>query len=137
MSENNTPSKALDVSVRIYPLKEQSSLLAFANVTIGGCFAVNNIRVMDGKNGPFMAMPSGKDRDGKYHDTCFPTTKEMRDVLNNAVMNEFQQVMQMPEAARADMYKETKPSVRAALKSAAKSAASVQRPAPQRTEGTR
>jgi len=137
MSENNTPGKALDVSVRIYPLKEQSNLLAFANVTIGGCFAVNNIRVMDGKNGPFMAMPSGKGKDGKYHDTCFPTTKEMRDALNGAVMSEFQQVMQMPEAARADMYKEAKPSVRDALKSAANKSAAASRPAPQRTEGAR
>ena len=66
MNENNTqPSgakqptqpKPLDVSVKITPSKEDGNLLAFANVTLGGCFAVTGIRVMDSDKGVFVAMP--------------------------------------------------------------------------------
>ena len=91
------PQASLDISVKVYPVKnqtQQSNLLAFANVTLGGCFAVNDIRVMNGKNGPFMSMPSKKGTDGQFHDTCFPTTAKMRNDLNAAVMGEFYRVTQ-------------------------------------------
>ena len=91
------PHASLDISVKVYPVRnqtQQSNLLAFANVTLGGCFAVNDIRVMNGKNGPFMAMPSKKGTDGQFHDTCFPTTAKMRSDLNAAVMGEFNRVTQ-------------------------------------------
>ncbi len=61
----------LDVSVKVYPLQEKGgNLLAFASATVGGCFAVNGIRVMDSEKGKFVAMPSSKGKDGKYHDIC-------------------------------------------------------------------
>ena len=62
MNENNTqPSGAerpaqpapLDVSVKITPSNKEGNLLAFANVTLGGCFAVTGIRVMDSEKGVF------------------------------------------------------------------------------------
>ena len=40
----------LDVSVKITPVTKDGNLLAFANVTLGGCFAVTGIRVMDSEN---------------------------------------------------------------------------------------
>ena len=119
----------MSVDVKVYPVqkeKDKSSLLAFANVTVGGCFAVTDVRVMNGKNGPFVAMPSKKGRDGKFHDTCFPTTAAMREKLNTAVMGEYQRVTQ-------------KESVRGAIQSGQREAAA--RPAPeaarQRAAGAR
>ena len=91
------PYATLDVSVKVYPVKNrdpQSNLLAFASVTLGGCFALNDIRVMNSVKGSFVAMPSKKGTDGKFHDTCFPTTTQMRNDLNAAVMGEFNRVMQ-------------------------------------------
>ena len=91
------PQASLNISVKVYPVKNpapQSNLLAFANVTLGGCFAVNDIRVMNSVKGPFVAMPSKKGADGQFHDTCFPTTAKMRNDLNAAVMGEFNRVMQ-------------------------------------------
>ena len=104
MNENAAPGGGatnshvtLDISVKVYPVRnqaQQSNLLAFANVTLGGCFAVNDIRVMNSVKGPFVAMPSKKGADNKFHDTCFPTTAQMRNDLNAAVMGEFNRVMQ-------------------------------------------
>lgn len=105
----------LGINVKVYPLQEKGNLLAFASATIGGCFAVNGIRVMDSEKGKFVAMPSSKGSDGKYHDICCPTTAEMRKAINTAVLGEYQKAVE-------------KPSLRGALQNAAKEA--VARPAP-------
>ena len=94
----NKSNATLSVNVKIYPMKNQEAgkgnLLAFANVTLGGCFAITNIRVMNGEKGPFVAMPSQKGKDEQYHETCFPTTSQMRKDLSAAVMEEFGRTMQ-------------------------------------------
>ena len=111
--QNNT----MGISVKVYPMKEdKGNLLAFASATIGGCFAVNGIRIMDSEKGKFVAMPSSKGGDGKYHDICCPTTAEMRKALNTAVLGEYEKAVE-------------KPSLRGALQNAAKEVAA--RPAPE------
>ena len=99
MSETKTQKDGtnppLSVDVRIYPATKNGNLLAFASVTLGGCFAVNNIRVMNSMKGAFVAMPNRQDANGEYRDICFPTTAEMRSVLNDAVMNEYRRVMEL------------------------------------------
>lgn len=124
MDEQKIP--ALDVSVKVYPTKEQTGkgLRAFASVTLGGCFAINGIRVMEGEKGTFLAMPSRKGNDGKHHDLCCPTTKEMRQTLNDAVLNAYQKAVE-------------KPSLRDALQSAAKDTAARSAPAKQRSAEAR
>ena len=133
MNENNIqPSGAerpaqpapLDVSVKITPSNKEGNLLAFANVTLGGCFAVTGIRVMDSDKGVFVAMPDRKNSTGEYHDVCFPTTSEMRQVLHTAVLGEYQKVMEQIAARGA----EKRSSVMDAIQNAKKTAAD--RPAP-------
>ena len=96
----------MSVDVKIYPTQQsgndKSNLLAYASVTLGGCFAINNVRVMNGKKGPFMAMPSKMGKDKQYHDTCFPTTAAMREKLNTAIMGEYQRATQK-ESVRGAM----------------------------------
>lgn len=110
-----TVKNTLDLSVKIYPQNDKGNLLAYASATIGGCFAVNGLRVMNGEKGKFVAMPASKDAEGKYHDLCCPTTKEMRKALDTAVLGEYQKAVE-------------KTSVRGALQAGAKEAAA--RPAP-------
>ena len=109
------------VDVKIYlpkdPEKDHGKLLGFASVNLGGVFAVNNIRIYETEKGPFVSMPRTKGQDGKYHDICCPTTKEMRQALNAAVLGAYEK-----EVAQE------RPSVRNAIKENAKEAAS--RPAP-------
>lgn len=123
-NENMTPEVGtaqpakLDVDVRVYPSKEEGNLLAFASVTLGGCFAVKGIKIMDSEKGAFVAMPDRKDAKGEYHDICFPTTSEMRQALNTAVLGEYQKVMELI-ATRSD---KARTSVRDALQNTAKAA---------------
>ena len=76
---------------------------AIASVNLDDCFAVKNIRVIEGKNGLFVSMPSYKGADGEYHDLCFPTTPEMRKQLNNAVSEAYKQaIVKLQEQSNAN-----------------------------------
>ncbi len=123
----------LDVSARVFPTKdpkqEKGSILAFASADIGGCFAVTGIKIVEGKDGPFVAMPNQMGRDKQRRDICFPTTSAMREALNTVVMDTYRDVLEQ-QATRAAQAVErlseqsaAKPSLRGALRSAAKEVA--------------
>lgn len=122
----------LDVSAKVYPAKdpkqEKGSILAYASADIGGCFAVNGIKIVEGKDGPFVAMPNQMDKDKKHHDICFPTTSAMREALNTVVMDAYRDVLEQ-QATRAAQAVErlsersAKPSLRGALQNAIKDVA--------------
>ena len=90
----NEKTGALDMTVKVHPVRDNKSLLATASVTLGGCFAVCGIQVREGKNGVFVSMPQRKDASGRYHDVCFPTTAEMRNAINAAVLGEYERTAQ-------------------------------------------
>ena len=120
------------MSAKVYPTKdpkqEKGSVLAFASADIGGCFAVTGIRIVEGKEGPFVAMPSQFGKDKQHHDICFPTTSAMREALNTVVMDAYRDVLEQ-QAARAAQAVErlsersAKPSLRGALQNAMKDVA--------------
>ncbi len=87
-------SETIDMSVNIRHIPNGKSLLATASVTLGGCFAVCGIQVREGKNGVFVSMPQRKDAKGEYRDICFPTTAEMRQAINAAVLGEYERTVQ-------------------------------------------
>lgn len=69
----------------------ESNVKAIATVNLDDCFAVRNIRVMSGKKGLFISMPSVKDHDSNYTDICFPITPEFRTQLNQTVVEAYHQ----------------------------------------------
>ena len=121
-------SVKLDVSVRVFPTKdpkmEKGSILAYASAVIGDCFAVNGIKVVEGKDGPFVAMPNQMGRDKQHHDICFPVTSAMREVMNTAVMDAYYDVLEQKAVRAAEaverLYEQraAKPSLRGALQGA-------------------
>ena len=94
----------MKIDVRINSLTPgDSNVKAIASANLDDCFAVKNIRVVEGKNGLFVSMPSYKGADGEYHDLCFPTTPEFRKQLNSAVADAYKQaITQIQEQANAN-----------------------------------
>lgn len=68
-------------------------LLAFANVTFDNAFAVRGIKIIQGTNGPFIAMPSRKMADGTFKDVAHPINSETRQMLEKAVLAEFDKAL--------------------------------------------
>ena len=90
-------SPPIHVDVRIHSIKTQGNVLANATANLNGCFAIRGIRVMDGKNGPYVAMPDYKSGDS-YKDICFPCTKEFKQEFDQAVLGAYQhELTQLPQ----------------------------------------
>jgi stage V sporulation protein G len=73
--------------VKIYPMKD-SKVLALANITLDD-FVVSGLKVLDGKNGLWVAMPNRKAQSGEYHDIAFPVTKEAREHIQTKVLKAY------------------------------------------------
>ena len=99
MSETTQTATKLDV--RAYPIAEpKSNTVAFASVTINDMVAINGIRVVNGEKGLFAAMPQTKDTNGEYRDIAFPVTKELRQQLNKAILDEYAVAKEQPVSVK-------------------------------------
>lgn len=81
--------KISDIRFRIVK-KDDSKLKAVASVTFDDCFVVHDIKVIEGKEGYFIAMPSRKTNDGEYKDIAHPIKTEMREELIKAILSAFE-----------------------------------------------
>lgn len=72
---------------------------AIASVTLNGCFAVRDVRIMEGKNGLFVSMPSRKVK-GEYRDICYPCTKDFKQQFDQKVLEAYEQA-QVQEAQKS------------------------------------
>lgn len=76
--------------VRIKKTKGDTSIKAFASVTIDDAIVVHDLKIVEGKNGLFVSMPSKKVGD-RYMDISHPITAQSRTVLIDTVLNEYRQ----------------------------------------------
>jgi len=72
--------------------KDDSKLKAVASITIDDVFVVHDIKVIDGDQGNFIAMPSRKTPDGEYKDIVHPLNTETREMIRNIILAEYEKV---------------------------------------------
>ncbi len=77
--------------------KTDSRLRGIANVVLDDSFAVHDIRIIEGDNGLFIAMPSRKTSTGGYKDVAHPITPEVRKQFENAIFDEYNKVLEENE----------------------------------------
>ena len=75
---------------RIYRLEGESKLKAFADISVAGVI-VKGLSVVDGSKGLFVSMPRHQGKDGKWYDTVYPATKELREQLSQLVLSAYKQ----------------------------------------------
>lgn len=78
----------------------ESKMKAVANLVIEDCFVVKNVRVIDGKNGLFVSMPSRQNSDGKYSDICFSIRSEVREQIEKEVLDAYHEALAKGEQAK-------------------------------------
>ena len=69
--------------------KENSRLRGIASVLLDDSFAIHDIRIIEGDNGLFIAMPSRKTATGEYKDVCHPINPDVRTEFTNAVLDAY------------------------------------------------
>ena len=82
----------MKISVRVHEVydNENSKVKGLASAALGGQFAVNGIKIVEGKKGLFVTMPSKLNDNGEYVDMFFPITKVSRRQRNNAVLKAYE-----------------------------------------------
>lgn len=83
----------LDITdVRVRRVASEGRMKAIASITFDNQFVVRDIRVIEGNNGLFVAMPSRKSRDGGYHDIAHPITQEARSKIQDRILSEYHSI---------------------------------------------
>ena len=70
-------------------LLDSPKMRAVASVTFDGCFVVHDIKVIDGQNGTFVAMPSRKMAENDFRDIAHPLNQFTRDMVREAVLDAY------------------------------------------------
>ena len=75
--------------VRLRRVNTEGRMRAIASITFNEEFVVHDIRVIDGNNGLFVAMPSKRTPDGEFRDIAHPINSGTRAKIQEAVLEEF------------------------------------------------
>lgn len=70
--------------------KEESKIKGIASVLLDSSFLVNDIRIIEGDNGLFIAMPSRKTATGSYHDIVHPINRELRETFEKTILEAYE-----------------------------------------------
>lgn len=83
--------KELEVTdVRLRRVSTEGKMRAIASITFDEEFVVHDVRVIDGNNGLFVAMPSKRTSDGEFRDIAHPINSKMREKIQVAVLKEYE-----------------------------------------------
>ena len=80
--------KITSVTVRKFE-KEGNRMKGIATVVIDDAFAIHDIRIIEGDNGLFIAMPSRKTATGEYKDIAHPINTDVRTMFQSAILEEY------------------------------------------------
>lgn len=77
-------------SVKVHKTeKENSRMKGIVSVVLDDCFVVRDIRIIQGDDKLFIAMPSRKLNDDTYHDIAHPIDQETREMFEKAIIDAY------------------------------------------------
>ena len=76
--------------------KEGSRMKGIASIVLDDSFAVHDIRIIQGDKGLFIAMPSRKTATGGYRDIAHPINPDVRKMLEDAIIEEYNNTEYVP-----------------------------------------
>lgn len=69
--------------------KPDSRMKGIASILIDDCFAVHDIRIIEGDNGLFVAMPSRKTAVGGFKDIAHPINQSVREMFETKILEAY------------------------------------------------
>ena len=76
--------------VRVRKIASEGKMKAIVSVTFDNEFVVHDIKVIEGQNGLFIAMPSRKTPDGEFKDIAHPINTETRERMQSAILEAYE-----------------------------------------------
>jgi stage V sporulation protein G len=83
--------------VRVRKINTDGKMKAIVSVTFDDAFVVHDIKIIEGQNGLFIAMPSRRMPDGEFRDIAHPINSDTRATIQDIVFSEYERSMQEAE----------------------------------------
>ena len=80
--------------IRIKKVSTDGKMKAVVSVTFDDAFVVHDIKVIEGQDKLFTAMPSRKTPEGEYKDIAHPINSEMRTQLEQVILAKYEEEIQ-------------------------------------------
>ena len=88
--------------IRIKKVASEGKMKAVASVTFDNAFAVHDVKVIEGPEKLFVAMPSIRTPDGEYRDIAHPINSDMRNMLESKVLAAYDAIEDEPAPETAE-----------------------------------
>ncbi len=79
--------------VRVRRVLSEGKMKAIVSVTLDNAFVIHDVKVAEGQNGLFVAMPSRKTADGEFRDIAHPISTSAREIIQSAVLTAYGQAI--------------------------------------------
>ena len=79
--------------VRVRKIASEGKMKAIVSVTFDNEFVVHDIKIIEGQNGLFIAMPSRKTPDGEFKDIAHPINTETRERIQSAILEAYEKAV--------------------------------------------
>lgn len=80
--------------IRIRVIENEGRMKAIASITLDDELAVHDIRIIEGNEGLFVAMPSRRTQLGEFRDVVHPINAPTRKKFEQQILAEYEQVIQ-------------------------------------------
>lgn len=84
--------------VKVFPARNGGRLKAYATIVFDNAFIVRDLKVIEGNRGLFVSMPSRRRKDGTFRDIAHPLNSDMRQEIENTIIEEYEKVENNPNA---------------------------------------
>lgn len=89
--------------VKVFPVVEDK-LKAYVTITLDHCFVVRDLKVIQGSQGLFIAMPAKRRKDGTYKDIAHPLNASTRDWMEKVILAEYDRSVKRGPAPASEVY---------------------------------
>lgn len=80
--------------IRVKRIPTEGKMKAVVSVTFDDAFVVHDIKVIEGQDKLFTAMPSRKTPENEFKDIAHPINSEMRELLEKAILDKYNEVIE-------------------------------------------
>lgn len=79
--------------VRVRKINKEGKMKAVVSVTFDNALVVHDIKVIEGENGRFIAMPSRKSAEGEFRDIAHPINSETRKLIQDVILEKYDSIL--------------------------------------------
>ena len=79
--------------VRVRKITDEGKMKCIVSLTFNNLFVVHDIKVIEGHNGLFIAMPSRKAADGEYRDIAHPINSDTRERIQSLILEKYEEAL--------------------------------------------